>query len=145
MAQAQFQLKGWSAVVVIMLAVGFFGFKVFLVQSTLGEDQLDGIKVWLQAEYSGQHIDALREAVDSGDTETFNALAAEVEAAGKIEFVSIKARGTDEVVVRVEIQVDGHDPPRGERVRYFILKHTMGMAWWVKHETSSWSYYLKIF
>ncbi|MCP4899597.1 MAG: hypothetical protein GY906_21740 [bacterium] len=145
MSQTQVQLKGWPAVAVIAAVVVFFGFKVFIVHSTLGPEELDGVRLWLQAEYSSMHIDDLREAVENSDKAKVNALAGEIQAAEKIEFVSIKMRGTDEVVVRLEIEVDGQDPPRGDRVRYFILDHTFGSAWHVERETSSWSYYLKLF
>lgn len=145
MTQAQFQLKGWPAVAAIVAVLAFVGFKVFLVHSTLGPKQLEDVKLWLQADYVGANIDELRDATMSGDEAKIEALAAEVLATEKIEFVSVKARGTDEVVVRVEIEVDGRDPPDGKKVRYFLLQHRMGQAWRVKWETTSWSYYLKLF
>ncbi len=145
MSQSQFQLKGWPAIAAVVAVLAFGAFKVFIVHSTLGPEQLDDVRLFLQAEYSGRPIDELRGAIEDGDKERMTALAAELQAAHRIEFVSIKARGTKEVVVRLEIQVNGGDPPRGERVRYYIFDHTMGSAWRVKRETTSWSYYLKLF
>ncbi|NIR45530.1 MAG: hypothetical protein GWN99_04060, partial [Gemmatimonadetes bacterium] len=43
----------------------------------------------------------------------------------EIEFTSISARGRgDDIVVKVEVQVAGEEPPDGERVRYFKMSHS---------------------
>jgi hypothetical protein len=144
MAETRFQLTGWPAVAVAVLAVGFLGFKIFFVRGSLGPEQLEDVRFWLQAEYSGRYIEDLREAVTSGDAVQSETLAGEIQAMQRIEFVSIGARGTDEIVVRLEIEVDGQDPPDGQRVRYFMLEHSMITGWRVKREAYWWSYYLKL-
>jgi hypothetical protein len=143
--ETRVQLKGWPAVGLAVLAVAFLGYKIFVVRGSLGPEQLEDVRFWLQAEYSGRYIGDLREAVESGDAAGAEALAGEIQAMQGIEFVSIGARGTDEIVVRLEIEVEGQDPPDGERVRYFILEHSMLTGWRVKREAYWWSYYLKLF
>ncbi len=145
MSQVQFQLKGWPAVGAVVIAAAFLGYKVFLVHASLGPEQLEEVRVYLRAEYSGRPVDDLRDAIASGHLDRATDLAAEIQAMQDIEFVSIKARGTDEVVVRLEIEVDGGPPPDGRNVRYYIMTHSMITGWRVKRPCSSWNYYLKLF
>ena len=64
----------------------------------------------------------------------------------RIELPSIQARGRgDDVVVRVEIRVDGKEPPEGESVRYYRMSHSALTGWRVRRETTALSYYLKLF
>jgi hypothetical protein len=142
--EQRIQLKGWLAVAVALVAVAFLGYRIFFVRGSLGPEQLQDVRLWLQAEYSGRYIGDLREAVASGNAAEAEALAGEIQAMQGIEFVSIGARGTDEIVVRLEIEVDGRDPPDGERVRYFVLEHSMLTGWRVRREAYWWSYYLKL-
>lgn len=144
MSQTQIKLTGWPAVGVALLAVAFLGYKIFVVRGSLGPEELAEVKLWLQAEYSSRHLDELRAAVDSRDAATAEALTKEIRAMESIEFVSIGKRGTDDFVVRLEIEVDGRDPPDGERVRYFVMEHSELLGWRVKRETYWWSYWLKI-
>ncbi len=143
----QFQVKGWPAVAVLAAVAVFFGFRLLLIHGTLGPEQLDSVRMWLLAEYAGPKADALREAMAAGDEAATERLAEELLATQDIRFVSVKARGsdTDEVVVRLEVEVDGHDPPDGERVRYFVLEHSMTLGWRVVRETWAPAYYLKLF
>jgi len=58
--------------------------------------------------------------------------------------VEVRGRG-DDIVVKVEVQVAGKDPPDGRRVRYFRMSHSSVTGWRMRYETSALSYYLKMF
>jgi hypothetical protein len=145
MSETQFKLTGWPAVGVALLAVAFLGYKIFVVRGSLGPEELAEVRLWLQAEYSSLHLEDLRAAVQSNDAATAESLAKEIQGMEAIEFVSIGKRGTDDFVVRLEIEVDGQDPPDGERVRYFIMEYSELLGWRVKRETYWWTYWLKLF
>jgi len=145
MSDTQIQLKGWPAVAVGAVAVLLLAFKVFLVHDTLGPEQLEEVRLALQARYSGARLDDLRTAMEGGSDAEAARVATEIQAMQKIEFVSIKARGTGPVIARLEIEVDGGDPPDGQRVRYYLLEHSTLAGWRVKRESSAWSYYTKLF
>ena len=144
MSESQIKLTGWPAVGVALLAVAFLGYKVFVVRGSLGPEELKEVRLWLEAEYSGRYLDDLRAAVEGHDATRAEALTDEIQAMQAIEFVSIGKRGTDEFVVRLEIEVDGRDPPDGERVRYFVLTYSEITGWRVKREAYWWSYWLKL-
>jgi len=68
-----------------------------------------------------------------------------------ISFSSVSARGAwagrqgSEVIVRVEIQVNGGPPPDGQPVRYYRMRYRGLSGWDVGGRTSAWSYRFKLF
>ena len=56
-----------------------------------------------------------------------------------------KGREGDDVIVKVEIQVDGGPPPDGGAVRYYRMRYRGLSGWTVARRTSVWSYRLKMF
>ena len=69
---------------------------------------------------------------------------ATISAGASIRFRSITARGLFRTIwVRVEIEVDGHDPPDGRRVRYFRWHRSASQGqWFLDGETTALAYHL---
>jgi hypothetical protein len=112
----------------------------------LQTEAIAAIKTELAAEYTRQLLPELQEATQTPDA-TSDGIVRIVDkiSADNIEIVSISARGRgDDVVVRVEIEVQGQDPPDGERTRYYKMRYSSLLGWSVRHEVGKWSYYLTL-
>ncbi|MGD2215440.1 MAG: hypothetical protein PVJ64_01735 [Gemmatimonadales bacterium] len=138
------ELKGWKAVaalaVIVVVLVAMFRAE----RSTLETEAADELRVWIRSDYlsSGLH------GVDPAQLteEELQAKGEELLTLSDVEFTSIGARGRgDDIVVRVEIQVAGGEPPDGKPVRYFKMSHSTVTGWRVRRETTALSYYLKLF
>lgn len=146
MADVKVKLTGRKAVVVIAVVLIVAGLRLSAGRATLPNDGADALRVWLHAEYVREGLPALEQAIQANDDAAAEAQTREILARDRIVFGSLKARGsTSEVVVRVEIQVDGGAPPVGPNVRYFLMEHSMITGWRMVYETSAMSYYLKFF
>ena len=146
MSDMQINVKGWKAIPVILVVLAIVGYKFYAMKSTLDTDATKVIKFWLLAEYAG-------EALDNPKYKNFEALPrAEADRAAeellklqRIDIKSIGARGKgDDIVVRVEIAVDGKTPPDGKSIRYFRMTHSTITGWRMKWDASWISYYLKL-
>jgi len=93
MSENQIQLKGWPAIAVGVIAVIFLGFKVFLIHDTLGPEQLEEVRLSLQARYSGARLDDLRAAMEGGSREEAAEVAA-LSSSVSIERLSLGVHGT---------------------------------------------------
>jgi hypothetical protein len=132
----------------------FGAYRVSSMQTELETEALDQLKAFLAAEYAGNDIAALSEALDSDpqlDPEQAQARAERILATQNITFPSVSARGVwnakdgGEAVVRVDIQVDGGPPPDGVTTRYYRMRYRPLSGWTVGGRTSAWSYRLKLF
>jgi hypothetical protein len=133
-------LTGWPAVIVIILAVGIYGLTFVVSRRALDDEALAPIKLQLQGEYAS----ALLPGVDPAapDPEAVKRIT-ELE---QLELTSVSARGSGEdVVVRVEPRVNGQIPPDGKEVRYYRMSYSTLTGWRVRHETTAFSYYTKLF
>lgn len=142
----QIKLTGWKAVIVLVIVGTVVGFRMLSQSRTLETEAVAAIKTELAADYARQLLPELQEAA-----QTPNESAGEIDqlvmnvSAENIDIVSISARGRGEdVVVQVEIEVDGRNPPDGKRTRYYRMRHSTGIGWTVRHEVGKWSYYLKL-
>ncbi|MBW1743447.1 MAG: hypothetical protein JRJ47_08470 [Deltaproteobacteria bacterium] len=146
MTNPQINVKGWKAIPVILVVLAIVGYKYYAMKSTLDTNATQVINFWLLAEYAGK-------ALNDPKLTNFGAMpSAEADLAAeellklqKIDIKSIGARGKgDNIVVRVEIEVDGKAPPDGKSIRYFHMRHSTITGWSMKRDASWPSYYLKL-
>lgn len=137
---AQIRMTGWKAVLVILALVGFAGFRMVSARSALDTDGTEELSMWLRAEYASRYmrnIDA--ETITPEQVESLLAL-------DRITFPSIRGNGTpSDMVVRVEIEIDGQPPPDGRSVRYWRMEHSMITGWRMVREANVLLYYLNVF
>ncbi len=138
------ELKGWSAVLaIVVITVAVVG-KSMLERSTLESGAAELIRLQLRGEYSARELAGVD--VSKLSEAEMEAAAEELLALNSIALTSVSARGGgDDVIVKVEIQVAGGDPPDGKRVRYFRMSHGAVTGWRVERETTALSYYFKLF
>ena len=146
MANPQINVKGWKAIPVILVVLAIAGYKYYAMRTTLDTGAKEEIKFWLLSEYAGK-------ALDNPKLQNLNAMSpAEADQAAeellrlnRINIKSIGARGKDDdIVVRVEIEVDGKAPPDGKSIRYFHMTHSTVTGWKMKWDAHWISYYLKL-
>ncbi len=145
MSETKVQLKGTNALIAIVVLLGFFGYKYYSAQSTLATEGAEVLKFWLSGEYQSHAIDNFK-SPDSkvGNPENIEKRALKILDAGKVKFLSLKARGASkDIIVRAEISVNGKPPEIGKVVRYFRMEHTMISGWYVHRETTAFAFYTK--
>jgi len=131
-------------VLVVLLVI--VGYKYYAMRETLDTAATQVIKTWILAEYVGKGIDNLKlQNLDAMSPEQAELAGEQLLKLNRINIKSIKTRGKgDDIVVRVEIMVNGKTPPDGKRIRYFRMKHSMITGWTMKRGATSLSYYLKL-
>jgi hypothetical protein len=144
MAEYNFQLRGWHAIVGIAALLGFFGIEMYLRVRTVDDGMLNAIRERLLNEYSGRGPkDVARMVEEARNGEPIESVPEVVH--HDVEFKSISAHGkmgARITLVRVEVTVDGVSPPEGAPVRYFQLSRKfMDDGWMVVGESNSYSYY----
>lgn len=146
MNDVKINIKGWKVIPVIVVLLVIVGYKYYAMKETLDTDATQVIKTWILAEYVGKGIDNLKlQNLDAMSSEQAEQAAEQLLKLNRIDIKSIKARGKgDDIVVRVEITVDGKTPPDGKRIRYFRMRHSMITGWTMKRGATSLSYYLKL-
>ncbi len=133
-------LTGWPAVVVLVVAVGVYGLTFLVSRKALDDEALAPIKLQLQGEYASALLPAVDPAApDPEAVERITEL-------DRLELTSVSARGSGEdVVVRVEPRVSGQVPPDGKEVRYYRMSYSALTGWRVRHETTAFRYYTRLF
>jgi len=139
------RLTGTPALVVLALIVGVTAWQLVAQSTMLGTDAAAQLKLELSSEYARLHLPKLQEAAQNPagtSPEDVMRMVADIRP-DNIEIVKIAARGHgDDLVVRAEVEVAGHTPPDGRRVRYFVMTHSLITGWSVEYPTSALSYYL---
>ena len=147
MAEYNFQLRGWHAVVGIVALLGYMGVQTWLRVRTVEDGMRDAVRERLINEYSGRGPKDLARIV----AEARAGLPVEElppPAQRDVEFTSMSAHGRmggSVTFVRVEITVDGGEPPDGRVIRYFTVSRVYGCGWVVNGESSSYFYYRELF
>lgn len=146
MNDVKISIKGWKVIPVLVVLLVIVGYKYYAMRETLDTAATQVIKTWILAEYVGKGIDNLKlQNLEAMSPEQAELAAEQLLKLNRIDIKSIKARGKgDDIVVRVEITVDGKTPPDGKRIRYFRMKHSMITGWTMKRGATSLSYYLKL-
>jgi hypothetical protein len=133
-------LTGWPAVGVLILVGAVYGLTFVVSRKTLDDEALAPIRLQLQGEYALAFLPAVDPAApDPGAVERITEL-------DQLQLTSVSARGSGEdVVVRVEPRVSGQVPPDGSEVRYYRMSYSALTGWRVRHETTAFRYYTKLF
>ncbi len=147
MAEYNFQLRGWHALVAIPLVLGFWIVEMYLRIRPVDDAMQDAVRVELLNEYSGRGPkDVARivaEARAGSPVEEVQPLVQR-----NVEFKSIAARGDMSgrvTIVRAEVTVDGGPPPDGRPVRYFrVSTKFVGGGWMVLGQSDSYAYFMKL-
>jgi hypothetical protein len=138
------ELKGWKAIAALAIVAAVLLGKFAVQRSTLETEAAEELKFWLRGEYLSEGLAGVD--VEQMSEAEVEAKAEELLGLSEITFKKMSARGSDDdIIVKLEIQVAGKDPPDGKPVRYFRMSHSSVTGWRVRHETTGLSYYLKLF
>lgn len=140
------KLKGWQAVgAVALVGVVAIGHQVFISRQ-LDAQAVETIKPFIAgaivmdsvSEFAERDWGQLSEAEQKRLSDTAVAMRKL-----EVELVSARGFGSD-VVVKVDVTVDGQPPPDGKRERYFRLSYSYFMGWTFRHEVGALSYWMKL-
>jgi hypothetical protein len=147
MAEYNFQLRGWHALVAIAALVAFLGIAMFLRVRTVDDGMRNAVRERLVNEYSGRGPkDIARIVAEAREGSPIEPVPEMVQR--DVEFTSIAAHGrmgAPAILVRAEITVDGGPPPDGRTVRYFrVTRKFMEDGWMVVGESGPYFYYREL-
>ena len=141
MPEYNITLKGWKAVVVIVLVLAAYGIRIYSHVQTVDDAGRDVLTAWLLLDYQGQGPRDIIKRVQDFKAGLPVQPMTEVKPMN-IAFTSISAHGLSSgMVVKVEITVDGATPPDGQPTRYFYMTHSPDGGWKVLAETDTYRYY----
>jgi len=147
MAEYNFELRGWHAVIGITALLGFWGLQMYMRATPVDDAMRDAVRVELLNEYSGRGPKDVARLV----TEARAGLPVEPVqplVQRDVEFNSIAARGKiggAVTFIRAEVALDGGPPPDGRSVRYFRLSRKfIGGGWMVIGESDSYGYFMQL-
>jgi hypothetical protein len=142
----ELKITGWKAVVVLLMIFAFAVYRFQAARAALPTDGADEIKLWLTSEYISAGLPALERAVEANDSAAVADMSNEILSRDRVTFRTISARGAfDDLVVKVDVRVDGVAPPVGDRVRYFRMHFSTVTGWIMDYETTAVAYWLNIF
>jgi len=139
-------VRGWKAAAVLAVLAAACGLHQWRLRATLATEAVEALKPWI----AGRFMEAALHEVEGRPLAQLspaerNALARRLLAARRIEVRSIQARGLGEdVVVRVEVFVDGRPPPDGQTVRYYRMSYSTLLGWTFRQEVGPLSYWLAL-
>jgi hypothetical protein len=147
MAEYNFHLRGWHALVGIVALLGFVGIEIYLRVRTVDEGMRDAVRERLLNEYSGRGPeDVARIVAEAREGSPIEPVPDVVQR--DVEFTSIAAHGrmgAPVILIRAKVKVDGGPPPDGRSVRYFrVSRKFMGGGWLVVGESDSFLYYREL-
>jgi hypothetical protein len=147
MAEYNFQLRGWHALVGIAALLGFSGIEMYLRVRPVDDGMRDAVRERLLNEYSGRGPkDIARIVAEAREGSPIEPVPEVVQR--NVEFTSIAAHGRMDapaILVRAEITVDGGPPPDSRSVRYFrVTRKFMEKGWMVVGESSPYFYYREL-
>jgi hypothetical protein len=141
MEQVRFELRGWKAAAVAVVIVGMIGYHTSTRFRTVDDAGREVLRTWLIRDFQGLGPKGLAQRV----ADYRAGVRTQEEAPSKVpevEITSLSAHGSpDNMIVRVEVAVDGGPPPDGHPVRYLILTRKVEGDWFVFTETDSFRYY----
>lgn len=150
----KFKLTGWSAVLVIVVVAGLFGYRVMTFQNLeSNEDLVQEVRMLLQTEYLPDDVRNMEKLYASGKTEELGE-AVESLTTTTINIYSISAgfppfnfdSKSRRVVTRVEYSIADASGVRQEGTKYYSFEHyPIGNSWQRGYEVSAISYYLSLF
>jgi len=146
MPRYAFQLRGWHAIVGVVLLIGYWGISAYGRVRTVDGGMRDSIRQYLLNEYSGRGPkDVQRILMEAHNGQPVEKLP-EVQQRD-VEFPSVSAVGKyggPFEVVRVQNTVDGGQPPEGAALRYFRVEYVAAGRWLVIGQSDSYGYYSEL-
>jgi hypothetical protein len=147
MAEYNFQLRGWHALVGIAALLGYLGIEMYLRVRTVDDGMRNAVRERLLNEYSGRGPkDIARIVAEAREGSSIEPVPEVVQR--DVQFTSIAAHGrmgASVTLVRAEIRVDGGPPPDGRSVRYFrVSRNFMEGGWMVVGESDPYFYYREL-
>jgi len=146
MAEYNFQLRGWHAIVAILVLAVYFTGTMLVHTCSVDDGMRDAVRERLLNEYSGRGPkDVARIVAEAREGSPVEALPSVVQR--DVEFASMAAHGKLSgrvTYVRAVVTVDGGPPPDGRSIRYFALSSKLGGGWMVVGETNSYNYYREL-
>ena len=147
MAEYNFQLRGWHALIGLAALLCFFGAEMYMRIRTVDDGMRDAVRRELLNDYSGRSPkDIARIVAQAREGSPIEPVPEVVQR--DIRFTSFAAHGKiggAVILVRAEITVDGAPPPDGRPVRYFRLSRKfMEDGRMVVGESDSYFYYREL-
>jgi hypothetical protein len=147
MAEYNFQLRGWHALVGIAALLGFSGIEMYMRVRTVDDGMRKAVRERLIQEYSGRGPkDIARIVAEAREGSPIEPVPEVVPR--DVEFTSITAHGrmgASVIIVRAEITVDGSPPPDGCSVRYLrVTRRFMDAGWMVVGDSDAYWYYREL-
>jgi hypothetical protein len=146
MPEYNFQLRGWHAIVGILVLVVYLGGTMLVHLRPVDDVMRDAVRERLLNEYSGRGPkDIARIVAEAREGSPVEAVPSVVQR--NVEFPLMAAHGKLSgrvIYVRAVVTVDGGPPPDGRSIRYFALSSKLGGGWMVVGETNSYSYYTEL-
>ncbi len=136
--------SGKVAITILVLYIGLF-IATFNNQ-TLDSATEEEIKNGIRLEYARKYLPKIEDTSKISKTNTKARLGVQniykKMSPQNIDIISMDARGRgDDVVVKVELQIDGEDPPDKKKIRYFGMSYNPFSGWSYKCEVKKWQYY----
>lgn len=136
----EFRLSGKPAVLVLIAAVVFGGWRMATARADLDTGAAQRLAQVLSAEYAREQLRGV-----TSYTQLTPARVDSLLATRNITFASITARGrTRQMTVRVEVLVNGR-PPADRPVRYYRMRYSPISGWHLDRESNAFGYYSRLF
>ena len=137
---------GKPAVAILALIAVFFLWRLAVTRDSVPPEVEAHVRQELVAEYSRALLPELQKGVEEKDDGRLGKTVAQITSLeDRISFVSLKSRGgRSRMVVRAEIQVDGHAPPVGKPVRYYRFHYSPLLGYVYQMETFALEYYVPL-
>jgi len=131
-------LRGWRAVVALVIVVGVLGLRMSAARARLDTEGREALRAWVVGEVQR----GLLADTTLGLEERGSALVQ----ASTIEIESLEARGSlDDTVVRVRLAPHAAYPPDAEMVRYYRMHFSEITGWTYYGRATVVSWYLALF
>jgi hypothetical protein len=112
-------LTGWKAIPVIILLVGFVGFRMYTARQSLDTEGRQALEEWIALELQRPILADMS--------------------------LSLEERGEAVLAVKVELEPSDDLPAGTELVRYYRMEYSSITGWRHRADAAALSYYLHIF
>lgn len=153
MPEYNVKLAGWQIAIAAVVLLAVVGGRLMTFNDQRDDAELvEKLKFEIMTEYLPNDVDALRAAVESGDSELIGEVAGSV-TSSKITIESVQTSyplfsftSSNEVVVKVRYSLDDASGNRNRATNYYLFSHGLiGNTWSYRHKTTVVSYYLNFF
>lgn len=147
---SQFQLRGWQAVVGLIVIVAIAAVRLSTMDDNMGDTELlKKLEFQLMTEHFPSDVESLKSAYASGDMEMTSELVESI-TTSKITITSVSASSpllsfstNQKTVVKVTYSLDDSSGNRTKGTKYYRFKHGgFGNSWSYEHESGAIAYYL---